>query len=742
MRLGKRIEGAISFIVPLALFMALCAYLRIAPFGDRAFLYEDMKEQYIDFYAYFKAVLHGKDSFVYSTNAGIGANMLGTWAYYLASPFLVMFAIIPEKSFPIALSLFIGLKIATIGFTTWLFLTKLDAKKTFNLPALICSTAFAFSGWVVANMTNSMWLDAVIMLPILGIGILKAVRDEKHSKLFLAVTVMIMVIVNYYIAAMILMFTVIFALILLLLRALPLKKVLNAAIGAILGIILDIWFLIPVAQSIFGSNKDQSGIVAKAFELYIPKCEPLGKSLTPLMILPKLFSAAYDSLEIMEGLPNIYFGAVLLVPFIMFFLNKKITLKEKMIAVLSLAVLTAFFCSRKLDDIAHFGTEPYGYLYRYSFLFSFACLVFVYRELQNISGSSLVSTVVAMAISLVLLFLAKWTGIRFLDNKTILINLFFIVAGFLLMLLYKTLQTGEKNYCLPLALLAIMLLVDSGYNFKRIYDNSSLAARSVSEYRNRCTEIEGKLLQISEDNAGDYRIESLSRMTPNDSLHFGYNSVTAYNSLQKVENRLLLFRMGFNDNGLYAPYEAGNTRTCDALLGVKYLLTDKADPMEGQEVFSDGIIRNKYVLSKDFISGETVDEVIKLFDDSDSPFDVQEKLFWHFTGTNEKVFVPATTTLIEESDDQSTYTVTANADGEVYFYMDRVNLIQRSLEIYLNDELVSPYGNSSCQRILHLGHYTAGEQFELTIKTDGSPIPAEPVIVTEDVGALGRCVLK
>lgn len=755
----KRIEGLLSFVVPFALFLVLCAHLRIAPFGDRTFLYEDMKEQYIDFYAYFRAVLHGKDSLIYSGNAGIGADMFGTWAYYLSSLFVLIFAFVPERLLPVVISIFIDLKISAVGFTTWLFLEEIDKKTekapeySFNIAALICSTAFAFSGWCIANMTNSMWLDAVIMLPILGLSILKTVRGDKRSTLFMTITVMVMIIENYYIAAMILVFTVMLAIILLLFKAVSLKNVLRAALGALIGIILDLWLLIPVAGSIFGSNKDHSGIVAKAFELYLPKCESLGKSLTPIMILPKIFSASYDGLEIMEGLPNIYFGTVLLLPFVMFFMNKRISLKEKMVAATSLTVLIIFFCNKKLDDIAHFGTEPYGYLYRYSFLFSFACLVFIYRELRNLEGISTISLLISLGVSLALLYLTKWSHIRFMDDRTIWVNLILVICGFLLaMVCMHTVINGKRLY-LPLTLLALILILDLSYNFERVYVCSAFNARPVSEYRKKCQEIENKLAVISKDTSDDYRIESLSRMTPNDSLHFGYNSVTTYNSLQKVENRLLLYRMGFNDNGLYAPYEEGNTRTCDALMGIKYILTDALTLHEGQEMFADGIIRNDYVLSKDFISGNTVDDVLQLFDDNDNPFDVQEKLLAAFiastgqastnivSGTDALVptiFHEATIVSVNESDDQVTYTVTSQFDGEVYFYMDRENLRERSLEVYVNDDFLTPYGNASCQKILHIGHFKTGDNFQLTIKTDGSPIPTEPIIVTEGIQALGE----
>ncbi len=795
---SKLAGGILAFVIPLALFMSFCVVLHIAPFGDRTFIYEDMKLQYLDFYAYYRAVLRGQDGFIYSQHAGLGANMLGTWAYYLSSPYLLMFAVAQTKDFPVVLTFFIALKVATIGLTAFLFLDKLDrgtmpcaqesipenstsAIITFsniNLPAILCSTAFALSGWVVANMFNSMWLDAIIMAPVVGIGILKVLRGEKRSKLFLAISVMLMIIGNYYIAFITMLFVAIFALILLAFKVVSFKQVFNAALGAIAGAILDLWLIIPAALSLLGSNKDHMGITKEAFLHFIPKAEAPGKDLTPMLVIPKLFSASYDGIEIMDGFPNIYFGAILIVPCILFFLNKKISIKEKLVSALSMAVLTTFFCIKKLDTIAHCGTEPYGYLYRYSFLFSALCIVMAYKVLRNIETTTIKAAVAALAIDFLLLYLAKSTRIRFLDNRTIIINAILAVCGFALTLVL--IMTAQKVIKAPketsnahamaiwaiFTIFGVVLSADTFYNFARVYENSILMARSVSEYRELSAKTEEKLSRIRAIGNTNYRIENTNQTTPNESLHFGYTGVTAYNSVNKVENRLLVYRMGFNDNGLYTPYENGNTRTADAILGVKYVMTDDPQPLEGQEIFDEGILINKYVLTRTYVTGETVDSLLMTLDDDDNPFRVQEKILDRIISSDLEtptittlasssaslsspavqypdpysIFIPADLETLNESDDQANFKVTLQADGEAYFYMDRVNLQERYFEIYINGEFITVYGNASCQKILHLGNYRAGEELEIGIKTDGEPIPSAPVVVTEDIEALKACI--
>jgi uncharacterized membrane protein YfhO len=272
-----------------------------------------------------------------------------------------------------------------------------------------------------------------------------------------------------------------------------------------------------------------------------------------------------------------------------------------------------------------------------------------------------------------------------------------------------------------------------------------MMARSASEYSSKAAVIEADLKYIRENGDDSYRLVSLDPMTPNESLHFDYKGVTSYNSLLQIENRLLLYRMGFNDNGLYAPYEAGNTRCADALLGIKYIITDgSVKPGPGQRAFTGNIIENEYVLQDKMITSSDVEALLAIIDDDDNPFEVQEKLLNYLCGDSDlenpypqndtdhiAVFAYAGVNPLSSSSDSAEYLITATASGELYFYMNRVNMEERSLQIYVNGEFISMYGNASCQKVIDLGYYEQGEEVSLQIITDGSPVPADIVVATE-----------
>ncbi len=790
------------------LFLMLCFVLHITPFGDKTFLYEDMKQQYVDFFAYYSNVWHGKDGFFYSKNCGLGADMLGIWAYYLTSPFLFMFVFIPDVYYATAVTFLIMLKIAAATGTTSVFFSYVQ-QSFFYLKKnaldksgsnILVSVAFAFSGWMIANMTNIMWLDAVIMMPVVLIGFFKMMRGEKKGSVVYIVSVMFMVVMNYYIAAMIMMFLGVFAVLMVLFgtgelicsenavtdsdlsfgtRAAKFLKFIAATLGSL---VLDAWFLVPTVRSLMGSNKDHLGDNAGALDGYLPSSEAVGKFISPFSVIPKLFSMSYDSLEIMEGMPNIYFGAVLIIPCIIFFLNEKINKKIKQLMGAFLFVIMMFFSIKPLNTLAHGGTEAYGYLYRYSFIFSFVCLMLVYLCLANIDGIKTKSVLMSGAIAFALAIVGFLSKPGFMSLKAWIVNVFILIFAVAILVIYVQFHDGDKAgteakkvgddtcnnaTCISSKILMGMLTVvfvlviitDISMNFISIYRNSSMNAETVSGYMAKCRETEERLEAINqltkEETGVAYRIESLSPRTPNDALHYGYPGTTTYNSLLKIQNRLFMYKLGFNDNGLYTSYDDNNTECADAILGIKYIL--KSDGRQGQNINDVGILKegqttlskcvteNLNVLSAEYISDEKIPALLELIKDAQNPFEAQEILWNEFTGREDTIFEAAECERIEagfkENSAEDTedsgmivrYKVRSAADGELYFYMNRDKSEERSLAVYVNDVLVSGYGNASCQKVLNLGYYSEGEELELIIEEyDGfRSLPSEPVVVTE-----------
>jgi uncharacterized membrane protein YfhO len=745
-------EGCMAALLTAVLFMVICLIEKVAPFGDKTFLYLDMKQQYVDFYSYYKAVFHGQDGFLWSENCGLGSSMTGIWTYYLTSPFLIPFIFISEKMIPTSVTFLICAKMVVAAFSMGLlmnYLSKTVEESSFDEGAAgtvlkaVFGTAYAFSGWMVSNMTNTMWVDVAAILPLVFMLYLKLLRNEKRVKVLYVISAMVMIFLNYYIAFMMALFLVIFTIILLVLRLIDGKSFIRVTLYSLLSTILDIWFLIPVVFTLKGSNKDHSKGLSAAFHNILPSSEAVGKDISPLSVISKLFTMSYDSIEIMDGLPNIYVGTAVFVVVILFFLNLRIGFKKKMAALFFMLITMAFFCVDALNKLAHFGTEAYGYLYRYSVIFSFFCLIIGFVCLCNGDGITAGGTLISGVIAELLLVSAYVLPVRFITGKVLVINTAIIISITGAIILHRVCKDkAALRRCLVVFSLAV-LVAELSLNFLWIYRHQSANATSKSDYLSQVEGIKSALDAIDEyEKTGadsrndDYRIETYAGRTANDGIHFGYNSVSTYNSLLKVEDRVLLYKLGFNDNGLYTEYTKGNTRLADELLGIKYIITDgSTEAGEGQQLISQNVLMNENVLSSDkYIEEKNVKECIKYAEtasDSDNPFEVQKILYEKLTGNVCENFAEADVVSAKTQDGVS-LDITAKEDGALYFYMARDKVTERSLELYLDGEFLTGYGNASSQKVICLGYFKGGDSCKLEIKTDAmGDIPAAPVVVTE-----------
>ena len=74
------------------------------------------------------------------------------------------------------------------------------------IPALVFSTAYALSGFVAAYSWDIMWMDCILLFPLIMVGLEKLVREQKPGLYF--VTLALSVFANYYISIMICIFLV------------------------------------------------------------------------------------------------------------------------------------------------------------------------------------------------------------------------------------------------------------------------------------------------------------------------------------------------------------------------------------------------------------------------------------------------------------------------------------------------------------------------------------------------------
>ena len=87
-----------------------------------------------EYWIYMKNAFMGKDSFIYSFTKSIGGNVFGIWAYYLLSPYNILFLISKPESYIDIFTLMTYLKILSASLALYAF----SKYKTQNTLYLIC----------------------------------------------------------------------------------------------------------------------------------------------------------------------------------------------------------------------------------------------------------------------------------------------------------------------------------------------------------------------------------------------------------------------------------------------------------------------------------------------------------------------------------------------------------------------------------------------------------------------------
>ena len=203
-----------AFLLPFVICVIICIGNGVYPFGDNCILHIDMYHQYCPFFTEFLHKLRTGGSLQYSWNLGLGSDFVSLYAYYLASPLNFLIVLCPKHYVIEFMTILVLVKIALCGLTFFLFLKYhfhligKDGKLHRNqvIPALVFSTAYALSGFVAAYSWDIMWMDCILLFPLIMAGLEKLVREQKPGLYF--VTLALSVFANYYLSIMICIFLV------------------------------------------------------------------------------------------------------------------------------------------------------------------------------------------------------------------------------------------------------------------------------------------------------------------------------------------------------------------------------------------------------------------------------------------------------------------------------------------------------------------------------------------------------
>ena len=608
----------LSFIIPI-LFFSLVLILRDLLFGNHSLIISDMFYQYYRLLIQFKDILLGNNSLFYTYEMGFGQSFFSTYAYYIASPLNLL--ILLFNNVEKFINFIIIFKVGLCGLTSFVYF-KYHFKKQ-NSILLVFSCLYALSSQVLSNYFNIMWLDSYYLAPLVLLGIDKLI--DKNKSLFYFVTLFFTVTINYYTGYMVCIFSALYFIYRCVIKyeKKDLKKIKKIAIKfmivSILSCATTLFINLPNIFELTSINRNNESV-----------------SLNFLLNLSKIFPASENFNTIINRTyAYLYIGLITIPLLIFYFVNKKVSKKEKIAFGVLLLILSLSILLNPINNIWHGFSAPKGFNYRYYFLFIIVILFNCIKSLIKLTDFKikqyLIIDIIILTISTVLLITKD------LSLSSFCITLLFMIVYSILLYLYN--KKIKLNNILRKSLL-FFILFETFINAFYLYEGKYFLKKEYMFYRDdlNLTLIE----KIKEDNNLLFNRTENAISSFNDSMLYGYNGLSAWYSTLNYPMSEFLNKIGYN--AYMNVYKHNSNILFDSLFGLNYYITSESlDEYELIYNFnltdeSGTFNRNVYKNSNALSIGYMVNEKVKNNIECTEIFDCQNKVLDFMTNTENNYY--------------------------------------------------------------------------------------------------------
>lgn len=568
------------FISVCVIILSILKYISAAPFGGFTLANQDAYIQYLDLFGWLKDILEGKSNIAYTFSKSLGGTGIAVFSYYLASPLNLLVYFFEKSQLNSFFDIIVMLKLALASVTcsVWLnirFEKMLDRKWIYLL-----ALGYALCQYNLIQSSNIMWLDGVILLPLMLLGIYRGIW--KKNWWYLSVFCGISLIVNWYTGAINCLFVVMWAFVEMFLFIeethkkgikLWIKKIGAGIVSMVTGLLISMILFYPTVKKL------QSG--KGGFDTSLLNSKIMGNVLS---VLPGFSIGANSNYMNAGAYVSLFCGSFAVVCCIGMFVCKAVRKKQKAILGIALAVSILIFYWQPCIFLFSMLREVSSYWYRYSyvgiigiiFCAAFYCR-YHNRESMREKGYFLIGTVLFSVMMILINKKYQWQ-----KEAYVVISAIIILVIVVLMIFHQKIKNKAGTCIIWLALVGVVAgeLCANGTLLLKEYEYSD--NYRVKNYNNSQQAMIDDIECIDSSN---YRITQLRNRliyenhltgTYNEALAFGYKSLAGYTSAFDMKQSIMLEKLGYRFNG--NTYNIVNTSilSADALLGVKYVLTDRS----------------------------------------------------------------------------------------------------------------------------------------------------------------------
>ena len=659
----------------LMLFVWFC--MGAIPFGGKTVLRIDLFHQYGPLFAELYDRIVGLRSLVYSWNTGLGGNFLGNFYNYLSSPTLLLTLLFGHENIPEAIGMMVLVKCAAASGAFAYFISKVFKKSDAAVSAF--GILYSFCGFFIAYYWNVMWIDAMVLLPLVALGIHMIVHKRKFLLYTLALAGTL--VTNYYMGFMMCIFSVLFFLTEMVSGYEPpaadneqayadeakeqrrnvFQSYLAFGAGSLLAGALAAFALVPTffavrACSAFAGDMPAAETFQPMFNIFDFIINHFAN------MRPTIFSSQEPLL------PNVYAGvaAVLLVPLYLIVPSKFIKPREKVAYTALLGLLFFSLAYKPLNFIWHAMHVPNDLPFRFSLFYSFILLYMAFRAFQHLKEIPARSIVTAGGAAALLLVIAERIGHGNLQPtveqiekaaqvtpppSSVYINIAFIAAYTLLF--YAISRANIKKQSSMALLLFCCVLTEVCAADTMNFDISQDKINYTVDYQ----DFQKVKSDILAQDDSFFRMEQTDLRTLMDPAWFDYRGISTFSSMAYEKTANLQYRLGMDSNFINSYSYNPQTPVYNAMHNLKYLVENQNFDLDQRLIYSFRhvlnpefytrrdeftrarftVFENKYPLSL----GYFVDNAVKDWatENSRDPFVIQGD-YWRLASGVPDVFTP------------------------------------------------------------------------------------------------------
>lgn len=800
----------LSFAVPL--FAVLLSFARngIYPFGDASVMAYDMPVQYVEFFGWLSNVLNGDGNLWYSANAGLGGGTLALFTYYLSSPLNLICAFWKPEDMAY--------------FFSWLFLSKIPLCSVAMLVYLrgryprafaeggargavlgvAMACAYGLTSYVTGYASNIMWLDGVIMLPIVCLGVHRLVRGRGCALLFASAACAILF--NWYTGYIVCFFSVFyFAYELVRARRETSGRRLRVcgrfAATMALAVGASAVLLVPTLLALLGGKGSGAGLSSLFGSGVI--------ALNPIDLASFFTIGTLPGITVAAATPALVISACALVGCCAFFCDNARERTERLAGAGLVGICALAFVLVPLNT-AWLGFVPESsYTGRMGFALLFSIAALGFEGCEGASSRTIAKGgAAAFLLSGVATFNVWYRTLHLRPSAALAVAELALIAAFTLLLAAiarggQRMATahrkpadaeaaeaaGAANRKRPhaarpvvqrvaLVLFAALFAGEQCFATNAQFETCTLSA---SAYRQTVSELSDFYAGLETDN-GFVRTgqtatyTGTSKVTGSDCvpLLLDTGSFDIYSSTQESDIQNLLQHLGYSKVTPFGTYYMSPNTAADALLSVTNIIDD-AQPPCTEEAEDYPALRSVYrnwntTSSLPLAYGIAEGAAAQNIQWTDDPFANQELLYAAVSGTDASGLYHAAQIRETESDiaGQRTFSITCESDGPLYAYCPSIYQLDVEesgivCDMAANGQTVQRVGGRGSCNLVYVGTYSAGDEVTLsltpvdanqtvadkhdnirTVKSAFYDVPAEDIIVAEtlDVNEMDRLLAR